>query len=40
MEFVGVVRLRDLVELLPAPRATWKCKCGWTNIFVPIARVA
>jgi hypothetical protein len=35
MEFVGVVRMRDDRELVKPPRATWLCKCGWSNIFVP-----
>jgi hypothetical protein len=40
MEFVGVVRLKEDVDLVDHPRDTWKCKCGWTNIFRPIAKAA
>jgi len=37
MEFVGVVKLRDLRDVIPPPRSSWKCRCGWDNIYVPPA---
>lgn len=33
IELVGIGRGRDFVELIGGPKRTWKCKCGWTNIY-------
>lgn len=33
MEFVGIVRDAALCDQVNPPRSTWRCKCGWYNIF-------
>lgn len=40
MELVGVVKERDIHEMISHPRSSWKCKCGWTNVYKPMAKVA
>jgi hypothetical protein len=38
IELAGLVRTKDLVGAVAKPRSTWKCKCGWTNIYEPAER--
>lgn len=34
MELVGIFKVVRDVELIRAPRNTWRCKsCGWANVF-------
>jgi hypothetical protein len=35
MELVGLFKVARDVEQMPAPRDTWRCRCGWSNVFRP-----
>lgn len=36
LEFVGIVKVARLREVVTLPRLAWRCKCGWTNIYQPV----
>lgn len=33
VELVAIVKESDLVAIVQEPRATYRCRCGWFNIF-------
>lgn len=33
VELVGIGRGKEFTDLIVGPKRTWRCKCGWTNVY-------